>query len=50
MSRRAEAAGGERPRILRTEDPRWQDPDMVLVTDSKGLYDTVNNDLPGTTR
>ena len=38
---------GGRPVIIKSDDPTWRNPQMMLVTDSKGVYDTVNSELAG---
>ena len=32
--------------VLRTDRPEIQDPFVTMITDSKGLYDALNNELP----
>ena len=34
------------PTVLRTDRPTVIDPDVTLISDSKGLYDALNNELP----
>ncbi len=34
------------PTVLRTDRPEVIDPLCTLVPDSKGLYDSLNNELP----
>ena len=34
------------PTVLRTDREQVQDPDASLLSDSKGLYDALNNELP----
>ena len=34
------------PTVLRTERPEVIDPEVSLLSDSKGLYDALNNELP----
>ena len=35
-----------KPTVLRTERPEIIDPEVSLVSDSKGLYDALSNELP----
>ena len=32
--------------VMRTERPEVQDPEVSMLSDSKGLYDALNNELP----
>ena len=34
------------PTVLRTDRPEVVDPEVSLISDSKGLYDALNNELP----
>ena len=34
------------PTVLRTDREQVQDPDASLLSDSNGLYDALNNELP----
>ena len=36
----------DQPIVLRTDRPEVIDPDVSLLSDSKGLYDALNNELP----
>ena len=34
------------PFVVRDQNPAWNDPESTLVMDSKGLYDSLDNELP----
>ena len=34
------------PFVVRDQNPTWVDPESTLVMDSKGLYDSLDNELP----
>ena len=34
------------PHVIRNENPNYYDPESTLVTDLKGLFDALDNDLP----
>ena len=34
------------PHVIRSENPKYYDPESSLVTDSNGLFDALDNDLP----
>ena len=34
------------PTVLRTDRPEVVDPEVSLLSDNKGLYDALNNELP----
>ena len=36
----------DQPTVLRTDRLKVIDPDVSLLSDSKGLYDALNNELP----
>jgi hypothetical protein len=40
------AVPSKTPTVLRTDRPEVVDPEMSLLSDSKGLYDALNNELP----
>ena len=34
------------PTVVRSDRPEIRDPDASVLSDSKGMYDAINNELP----
>ena len=48
--RKGVPAPSKMPYVIKDDDPRRQDPDCLLVGDSKGVFDNLNREQPGAER